>query len=98
MHKALKHELERMVDIKVITKVEEPTEWVSSIVLVSKPNGKIRLCLDPRNLNKAILRPHFPFPNIDDCKAKLSGSQYFSTLDANSGFWMVPLDEYSSRC
>ncbi|GBO99797.1 Retrovirus-related Pol polyprotein from transposon 412 [Eumeta japonica] len=83
--------------IGVITKVEEPTEWVNSIVLVTKPNGQIRLCLDPRHLNKAILRPHLPFPNIDDCKAKLSGSKYFSTLDASSGFWMIPLDDDSSK-
>lgn len=86
-----------MVGLKVIQRVEEPTEWVSSIVLVSKPNGKIRLCLDPRNLNKAILRSHFQFPSIDDCKVRLNGSHVFSTLDANSGFWMIPLDEKSSR-
>lgn len=93
----LKSELDRMAKLNVIVRVEEPTEWVSSIVLVSKPNGQLRICLDPRNLNKAILRPHFSFPNIDDCKAKLSGSRFFSTLDANSGFWMVPLNENSSR-
>lgn len=99
LHDALKSELDRMINLKVISKVEEPTEWVSSIVLVSKPNSHIRLCLDPRNLNKAILRPHFSFPNIDDCKAKLSGSRFFSTLDANSGFWMIPLDEdFSKLC
>lgn len=97
LNDALKCELQRMVHMGVITKMEEPTEWVNSIVLVSKPNRQIRLCLDPRNLNKAILRPHFPFPNIDDCKAKLSGSKFFSTLDANSGFWMIPLDEDSSK-
>lgn len=97
LHKSLKSELERMIKLNVISKVETPTEWVSSIVLVSKPNGQIRLCLDPRNLNKAILRPHFPFPNIDDCKAKLSGSKFFSTLDANSRFWMIPLDKISSK-
>lgn len=93
----LKMELDRLVEIKVIAPISEPTEWVSSIVLVKKPNGRLRLCLDPRNLNEAILRPHFPFPSIEDCKAKLYGSKYFSTLDANSGFWMVPLSENSSR-
>lgn len=52
---------------------------------------------NPRNLNRAILRPHFPFLNIEDCKSKLSGAKYFSSLDANSDFWMIPLNEQSSK-
>lgn len=97
LNERLRKELDRMLNMKVITPVSEPTEWVNSIVLVTKPNGNLRICLDPRHLNKAILRPHFPFPNIEDCKSKLSGSKYFSALDANSGFWMVPLNEQSSK-
>lgn len=97
LYDKLENELKRMENLNVIKKVTEPTEWVSSIVLVTKPNGSIRLCLDPRNLNKAILRPHFPFPNVEDCKARLNGSKYFTSLDANSGFWMVPLEEGSSK-
>lgn len=93
----LKEELDRMENMKVILKVEEPTEWVNSIVLVKKPNGKLRICLDPRNLNKAILRAHYFFPTIDEIKSKLSGSKFFSTLDANSGFWVIPLDDESSK-
>lgn len=61
LHGALKDELDRMEKLGVIAKIDEPTEWVNSIVLVSKPNGRIRLCLDPRNLNKAIVRPVFLF-------------------------------------
>ena len=97
LHEPLQNELKRMSSLNVITRVEEPTEWVNSIVIVKKPNGSLRICLDPRNLNQAILRPHFPFPNIDFLKSKLSGSKFFSSLDANCGFWMVPLDEASSK-
>ncbi|XP_037828511.1 uncharacterized protein K02A2.6-like [Lucilia sericata] len=97
LHDKLKNELKRMTELNVIEPISEPTEWVSSIVIVSKPNGSLRICLDPRNLNKAILRPHFPFPNIEDCKSRLGGSKYFSSLDANSGFWMIPLNEKSSK-
>ncbi|XP_055841107.1 uncharacterized protein LOC129908549 [Episyrphus balteatus] len=93
----LKEELDRMETLKVIEKVEEPTEWVNSIVLVKKANGKLRICLDPRNLNKALLRAHYVFPNIDEIKSKLSGSKFFTTLDANSGFWVIPLDDESSK-
>lgn len=93
----LKRELERMQNLNVIVEETEPTEWVNSIVLVTKPNGSLRLCLDPRNLNKVIVRPRYSFPNIDECKSRMSGSKYFSTLDANSGFWMIPLSEDSSK-
>jgi len=54
--------LERLVEGGIIAKVSEPTEWISSTVVVMKPNGKIRLCLDPRPLNKALKRNHYPMP------------------------------------
>lgn len=97
LHQSLKTELDRMEALEVIKPIREPTEWVNSMVIVTKPNGKLRICLDPRNLNKAILRPHYPFPNIEDCKSKLAGSKVFSSLDANIGFWMIPLNDSSSR-
>lgn len=93
----LRKELERMKKMKVIVEVHEPTEWVNSIVLVTKPNGALRLCLDPRNLNKVIVRPRYSFPTLDECKAQMCGSKIFSSLDANSGFWMIPLHEESSK-
>ena len=54
----VKTEIERMKDLGVITEVREPTEWVSSMVIVPKKNGDLRVCLDPRNLNRAIRRQH----------------------------------------
>lgn len=86
-----------MVSINVIEKVNVPTSWVNSIVIVIKKNNKLRICLDPRNLNKAIKRSHYPLPNFENVKSRLNGSCYFSTLDASSGFWMVPLDEESAN-
>ncbi|PIK56894.1 hypothetical protein BSL78_06220 [Apostichopus japonicus] len=50
----LKRELQRMVELGVITKVEEPTEWVHPLVIVRKKNGDLRVCLDPRSLNKVL--------------------------------------------
>lgn len=93
----LKKELDRMVGLGVIKTVEEPTDWVNSIVLVKKPNGNLRICLDPRNLNKAIKRSHYQFPTVNNIKANLAGAKFFSTVDANSGFWTVNLDEQSSK-
>ncbi|KAB0794830.1 hypothetical protein PPYR_11669 [Photinus pyralis] len=97
LYESLKTELIRMQELDVISPVSEPTQWVNSIVLTSKKNGSIRVCLDPRNLNKAILRAHYPFPSIDVIRSQLNGSNYFSTLDANWGFWTIALDEESSK-
>ena len=71
----LKEELDKLVREKVITPVTEPTNWVSSLVLVNKPE-KLRICIDPQDLNRALLRAHYPLPTIDDmatrlCKAKV---------------------------
>lgn len=95
--KPLQAELDRMVELKVITPISEPTDWVNSIVLVKKSNGNLRICLDPRNLNKAIKRSHYQFPTIHNVKSQLTGSKFFSTVDANSGFWTISLDEESSK-
>ena len=50
----------------VIEKVERPTEWMNSVVVANKANGKLRLCLHPKPLNKALKRCHFPMPVIED--------------------------------
>lgn len=89
--------LEFLVKDQIIVQVEEPTDWVNSIVLTSKKNGKLRLCIDPRKLNKSIMRAHYQFPTIDEIKNSLSGAHFFSTLDANKGFYMLKLDEASSK-
>lgn len=61
LHEPLKNEINRMVKLNVITEVKEPTDWVNSIVLVTKSSGNLRLCLDLRNLNKVIVRLRFDF-------------------------------------
>ena len=81
---------------EIIMKVTEPTEWVNPIVTVRKPSGALRICLDPLELNKAIRREHYSIPTPGEIVAKLHGAQYFSTLDATSGFLQIPLDDASS--
>ena len=60
----LKAELDRMETIRAIKKVTKPTEWVSSIVIIEKKDGKIRVCLDPKDLNKAIKREYYPMKTV----------------------------------
>ena len=93
---SLKLELDNIVKNDILAKVTEPTSWVCSLVIVKKPNGKIRVCLDPRDLNHAIKRLHYPLPTIEEVATCLSGAKVFSVLDARCGFWEVKLDEKSS--
>ena len=58
----LKAQLEEMERTKVIQKVQEPTDWVNSMVCTKKSDGTLRVCLDPKDLNKAIKRCHHKTP------------------------------------
>jgi len=93
----LKGELDKMERMKVITPVDEPTDWLSSLVVVNKKNGKLRVCLDPRDLNRAVKREHFQLPSREEITAQFAGAKHFSKLDASSGFWQIELDDESSR-
>lgn len=85
-----------MEKLGVIKKINEPTSWVLVLVAVEKPNGKLRTCLDPRDLNKAVKREHFKLPTRDEIMAQFGGAKWFSKLDASSGFWQMKLDEEGS--
>ena len=67
----LKGELDCLIDVGVLTKVEEQTKWVSSAVVTAKSNGKVRVCIDPRPLNEALHRSHYPLPVTDDILPEL---------------------------
>lgn len=88
--------LTQMVEMGVIRKVSHPTPWVNAIVLAAKKNGDIRVCLDPRPLNRAIRRAHYPLPTLTEIATKLQGACFFSKLDAKAGFWMVEIDDESA--
>ena len=84
-------ELKRMESLGVIVPVEEPTEWCSGMVVVPKPNGQVRICVDLTRLNESVKRERHPLQAVDQTLANLAGAKVFSKLDANSGFWQVPL-------
>ncbi|XP_038075960.1 uncharacterized protein K02A2.6-like [Patiria miniata] len=92
----VKAELERMEKLGVIARVEEPTDWVSSMSIVGKPDGSVRICLDPRELNNAIKRAHYPMPTLRDVAARMPQAKVFSKFDATSGYWQLPLTQRSS--
>ena len=68
-----------------ILKVTEPTDWVNSMVTVVK-GEKVRICLDPKDLNRAIRREHYKIPTVEEVVADIPGAKVFSVLDAKSGF------------
>ena len=65
-----------MVQEDILTLVSEPTDWVPSMVTVVKPN-KLRICIDPKDLNRAIKRSHYPLPTIAEVATKLSKASVF---------------------
>ena len=89
----VKDELDRMELLNVISKVEEPSPWCAGMVVVPKKTGAIRICVDLKPLNENVQRKVHPLPFVDDTLAQLAGAKIFSTLDANSGFWQVPLEQ-----
>ena len=96
MQSAYKAELDRLVREGVITEVHEHTEWINSIVPVMKEDGSLRLCLDPKDLNKAIKRNQWYARTLDDILPELAQSKYFTVKDATSRFWHILLDFRSS--
>ena len=91
----LKQKLEELVEQGVIAWVTEPTPWISNIVVIRKPH-KLRICIDPYHLNKAIQRNHYPTPTVEEIATKMSKARLFSVVDAKDRFLQVALDESSS--
>ena len=88
--------LQKMVENGIIAPVTEPTEWVSSLKYPRKSDGIICPCLDPHELNKAIIHEYYKVPTLEEISHKLSGTTVFSKLDAKDGFWSTHLDTLSS--
>ena len=89
-------EIKKMKDMGVIEKVDGPTDWVNSLAFSRKSSGGLRVCLDPKDLNKAIKRTYHKTPTLEEITNKLSGATHFSKLDARHGYWCIKLDQESS--
>ena len=89
-----------MISDDIISEVTEPTDWANSVVCNVKetPDGKkkVRLCLDPKDLNKNIRRQHYYSRTVDEILPSLHGKSYFSVVDTTKGYWHVELDHESS--
>ena len=77
--------------------MDHPTDWVNSIVLVEKSDGSIRICPDPKDLNKAIKREFTQLPTPKEIMLMMAGATRFSEIDASSGYWQIALNKESSN-
>ena len=72
------------------------TDWVSNVVIATKPSGDLRICICPKELNKALKRERYPIPVIENVLPELSKARVFTKADARNGYWHVVLDEESA--
>lgn len=79
----VKIDLQKLLNANLIYPISD-NQWVSSLVIVRKKNGKLRVCVECKELNKATLKYHFPLPFIDKVLDTLTGKKYFSFLDSFS--------------
>jgi hypothetical protein len=92
----LKEELQKLLNAGFIYPISD-SEWVSPLVIVPKKNGKWRVCVDYRALNKATQKDHFPLPFIDQVLDSLSGKKFFFFLDGFSGYNQIKIELEEKR-
>ncbi|XP_061358283.1 uncharacterized protein LOC133302508 [Gastrolobium bilobum] len=90
--KVIDEEIKRLHDAGFIREIKYTT-WLSNPVLVKKPNGAWRMCVDYTDLNKVCPKDAYPFPSIDQLVDNASGFQMLSFMDAYSGYNQIPLLE-----
>ena len=97
VRKHIEEQLKKDEALGIIEKATGPTPLVSPVVVVPKPKspGKVRVCVDMRAANKAILRERHSTPTLDELKTMLTGATVFSKLDLNQGYNQLELDEES---
>ena len=76
MRKQVGDKLDELELLNIIEKVQKPTSWVSPVIVVPKPNGDIRLCVDMRQANRAIVRECHPIPTVDEILYTMNGLKY----------------------
>ena len=84
-----------LLENDIIERVERPTTWITPVVIAPKLSGDIRLCVDMRRANEAIVRERLPIPTVDEVLESLNGSTVFSKLDLRWGFHQIELEPNS---
>ena len=104
---AFHEEIRNLEALGILEETKDVTEWVNSFVIMEKKipinsnnshspghsmNKKLRICLDPRDLNEALEREPYYTHSIEEIMGKFHGMTRFTIADFNKGYWMVELD------
>ena len=95
-NKAIDKEQDYLIEEEIITEQVEPTPWVSSVTFPMKPNGEVRVCLDPSNLNKAIIREHHKPMTVEEIAHELAGATVYTKANALKAFLQIHLTHEAS--
>lgn len=87
-------EIDRMLELKIIERASCP-KWLNPIIAVKKSNGKIRICLDARELNKRTVKHAYPQQNANRILSRLQGAKYLSTIDLSDAYYQIKIAEES---
>ena len=93
---AIDRELDYLIEEEIIMEQVEPTPWVSSVTFPRKPDGDVRVCLDPSNLNKAIIREHHKPMMVEEIAHELAGATVYTKADALKAFLQIHLTHEAS--
>ena len=100
LKEGFQQEISKMLQARVIIPITEATLWINSFVLVESKNNqgqlKLRICLDPTNLNKAVTREPYHFCTLEDISHMLADACILTLCDCKKGYWHQRLDEASS--
>ena len=91
----VREHLKLMLDVGVIRPSNSP--WCNAVVLVRKKDGLLHFCIDLRRLNSLTVKDSYPLPHICETLESLAGAAHYTTIDMNSGFWHVLMDEESKQ-
>ena len=95
VRKDVERKLKELEDLDIIEDADGPTPWVSPLVAVPKSNGDIRVCVDMRRVNEAIIRERHPIPTLEETLHSLNGATVFSKLDLRWGYHQIELSPES---
>lgn len=95
MREKLETKIQELLRDDIIEPVEGPTPWVSPIVIIPKPGGDVRICVDMRQANSAVIRERHPIPTVDEVIHRMNESTVFSKIDLKCGFHQIELTEDS---
>lgn len=85
--------IQELVDLDIIEPVNGPSDWISPLVPVLKQDGDIRICIDMRRANQAIIREKHPLPTMDQLMPRFRNAKIFSKLDLKNSFHQLELSE-----